>query len=191
MLVACSGVSQGRAKNALLGSHYFNCCHCGHGNLWRPGLWRDLKKILDTQMVTACVYFHQIYLPCVLQTKKRYVGYMYESLDQKEPVFDAKGIETVRRDSCPAVSKVPSKPSLLSHLRRVLHQAQRQDTIHTNKKSCTASEHNRSYKESTVITQMNKTGKARKIYLIESLHFVIDRTFSSAIPFSTDFGAFH
>uniref|UniRef100_A0AAQ5YP79 DNA polymerase zeta catalytic subunit n=1 Tax=Amphiprion ocellaris TaxID=80972 RepID=A0AAQ5YP79_AMPOC len=50
--------------------------------------------------------FEKVYLPCVLQTKKRYVGYMYESLDQKEPVFDAKGIETVRRDGCPAVSKI-------------------------------------------------------------------------------------
>ena len=55
------------------------------------------------------MYGHiQVYLPCVLQTKKRYVGYMYESPDQKEPVFDAKGIETVRRDACPAVAKVPS-----------------------------------------------------------------------------------
>lgn len=52
--------------------------------------------------------FEQVYLPCVLQTKKRYVGYMYESLDQKNPVFDAKGIETVRRDGCPAVAKVTS-----------------------------------------------------------------------------------
>ncbi|XP_019740532.1 DNA polymerase zeta catalytic subunit isoform X2 [Hippocampus comes] len=50
--------------------------------------------------------FEKVYLPCVLQTKKRYVGYMYESLGQKEPVFDAKGIETVRRDGCPAVSKI-------------------------------------------------------------------------------------
>ncbi|XP_023368247.1 DNA polymerase zeta catalytic subunit [Otolemur garnettii] len=50
--------------------------------------------------------FAQVYLPCVLQTKKRYVGYMYETLDQKDPIFDAKGIETVRRDSCPAVSKI-------------------------------------------------------------------------------------
>ncbi|XP_058470298.1 DNA polymerase zeta catalytic subunit [Solea solea] len=50
--------------------------------------------------------FEKVYLPCLLQTKKRYVGYMYESLDQKEPVFDAKGIETVRRDGCPAVSKI-------------------------------------------------------------------------------------
>ncbi|XP_018599271.1 DNA polymerase zeta catalytic subunit isoform X1 [Scleropages formosus] len=50
--------------------------------------------------------FEKVYLPCILQTKKRYVGYMYESLDQKDPVFDAKGIETVRRDNCPAVSKI-------------------------------------------------------------------------------------
>lgn len=47
-----------------------------------------------------------MYLPCVLQTKKRYVGFSYESPDQTEPTYDAKGIETVRRDTCPAVSKV-------------------------------------------------------------------------------------
>lgn len=50
--------------------------------------------------------FEKVYLPCVLQTKKRYVGYMYETVDQKDPVFDAKGIETVRRDGCPAVAKI-------------------------------------------------------------------------------------
>lgn len=50
--------------------------------------------------------FEKVYLPCVLQTKKRYVGNMYESLEQTQPVFDAKGIETVRRDGCPAVSKI-------------------------------------------------------------------------------------
>eukprot|EP00057_Strongylocentrotus_purpuratus_P029170 XP_011683644.1 PREDICTED: DNA polymerase zeta catalytic subunit [Strongylocentrotus purpuratus] len=48
----------------------------------------------------------KVYKPCVLQAKKRYVGYKYESPDQKEPEFDAKGIETVRRDSCPAVAKI-------------------------------------------------------------------------------------
>ena len=36
----------------------------------------------------------------------RYVGYMYEKRDQQKPEFDAKGIETVRRDVCPAVAKV-------------------------------------------------------------------------------------
>ena len=34
------------------------------------------------------------------------MGFMYESLDQCDPIFDAKGIETVRRDTCPAVAKV-------------------------------------------------------------------------------------
>lgn len=47
----------------------------------------------------------KVYHPCFLLTKKRYVGYSYESPDQNEPIFDAKGIETVRRDTCTAVSK--------------------------------------------------------------------------------------
>ncbi len=38
--------------------------------------------------------------------KKRYVGYKYESIDETEPVFDAKGIETVRRDGVPAQQKM-------------------------------------------------------------------------------------
>lgn len=50
--------------------------------------------------------FEKVYLPCILQTKKRYVGYAYETADQVSPVFDAKGIETVRRDFCPAAAKV-------------------------------------------------------------------------------------
>uniref|UniRef100_A0A0E0EFX6 DNA polymerase zeta catalytic subunit n=1 Tax=Oryza meridionalis TaxID=40149 RepID=A0A0E0EFX6_9ORYZ len=50
--------------------------------------------------------FEKAYHPCFLLTKKRYVGYSYESPEQKEPIFDAKGIETVRRDTCPAVAKI-------------------------------------------------------------------------------------
>ena len=38
--------------------------------------------------------------------KKRYVGFKYESPDDTEPVFDAKGIETVRRDGVPAQRKM-------------------------------------------------------------------------------------
>ncbi|XP_050223350.1 DNA polymerase zeta catalytic subunit [Mercurialis annua] len=48
----------------------------------------------------------KVYHPCFLLTKKRYVGYSYENADQIEPVFDAKGIETVRRDTCVAVAKI-------------------------------------------------------------------------------------
>lgn len=51
----------------------------------------------------------KVYQPCILQTKKRYVGYMYETADQTEPIYEAKGIETVRRDGCPAVAKMLEK----------------------------------------------------------------------------------
>ncbi|KAJ7597046.1 hypothetical protein C8J56DRAFT_919017 [Mycena floridula] len=46
--------------------------------------------------------FEKVYLPCVLMAKKRYVGHAYESIDDLEPIFDAKGIETVRRDGIKA-----------------------------------------------------------------------------------------
>ena len=48
-----------------------------------------------------------MYTGCVLETKKRYAGWMYESEDAI-PKLDAKGIETVRRDTCPIVSDVAS-----------------------------------------------------------------------------------
>ncbi|PIL31962.1 hypothetical protein GSI_06666 [Ganoderma sinense ZZ0214-1] len=38
--------------------------------------------------------------------KKRYVGFKFENPDDKEPAFDAKGIETVRRDGVPAQKKM-------------------------------------------------------------------------------------
>lgn len=53
--------------------------------------------------------FEKVYHPCVLLAKKRYVGFKYESPTQKEPEFDAKGIETVRRDGTPAEQKIEEK----------------------------------------------------------------------------------
>lgn len=53
--------------------------------------------------------FEKVYHPCVLLAKKRYVGFKYESRDQTEPEFDAKGIETVRRDGTPAEQKIEEK----------------------------------------------------------------------------------
>jgi DNA polymerase zeta len=49
--------------------------------------------------------FEKIYHPCLLLTKKRYVGYSYESEEQVKPIFDAKGIETVRLDGCGVLRK--------------------------------------------------------------------------------------
>ena len=53
--------------------------------------------------------FEKVYLPCLLQTKKRYVGYMWETREQARAVYDAKGIETVRRDGVPATVKILEK----------------------------------------------------------------------------------
>jgi DNA polymerase zeta len=53
--------------------------------------------------------FEKVYLPCVLLAKKRYVGFKYENRNQTEPEFDAKGIETVRRDGTPAEQKIEAK----------------------------------------------------------------------------------
>lgn len=50
--------------------------------------------------------FEKVYLPCVLMAKKRYVGYKYETIDATEAGFDAKGIETVRRDGVLAQRKM-------------------------------------------------------------------------------------
>ncbi|CAN0467311.1 unnamed protein product [Ectocarpus sp. 12 AP-2014] len=53
--------------------------------------------------------FEKVYLPCILASKKRYVGHMYESPKDLKPSFDAKGIETVRRDGCPLLVKMLEK----------------------------------------------------------------------------------
>lgn len=51
----------------------------------------------------------KVFLPCVLSSKKRYVGFAYESKSTIEPHFDAKGIEIARRDQCPCTVKIQEK----------------------------------------------------------------------------------
>ena len=50
--------------------------------------------------------FEKVYLPSVLLAKKRYIGFKFERESDKEPEFDAKGIETVRRDGIGATQKM-------------------------------------------------------------------------------------
>ncbi|GAB1609202.1 hypothetical protein Ahia01_001205700, partial [Argonauta hians] len=64
------------------------------------------QVVTDSNPKPVKLKFEKVYLPCVLQTKKRYSGFMYETVHQGEPQFDAKGIETVRRDGCPATAKI-------------------------------------------------------------------------------------
>ncbi|KAL8953981.1 MAG: hypothetical protein Q9222_000191 [Ikaeria aurantiellina] len=64
------------------------------------------KTITDMNPRPVKLKFEKVYFPCVLLAKKRYVGFKYENETQQEPDFDAKGIETVRRDGTPAEQKI-------------------------------------------------------------------------------------
>ncbi|KAK5944075.1 DNA polymerase zeta [Knufia obscura] len=64
------------------------------------------KTITDMNPRPIKLKFEKVYQPCVLLAKKRYVGLKYESPKQTEPEFEAKGIETVRRDGTPAEQKI-------------------------------------------------------------------------------------
>lgn len=64
------------------------------------------KTITDMNPRPIKLKFEKVYQPCVLLAKKRYVGFKYESPKQTKPEFEAKGIETVRRDGTPAEQKI-------------------------------------------------------------------------------------
>ena len=67
------------------------------------------KTVTDMNPRPVKLKFEKVYLPCVLLAKKRYVGFKYENRSQEKPDFDAKGIETVRRDGTPAEQKIEEK----------------------------------------------------------------------------------
>jgi len=48
----------------------------------------------------------KVYLGSIMQTMKRYCGMKYDSKYQKKPTFEAKGLETIRRDQCALTQKV-------------------------------------------------------------------------------------
>ena len=73
---------------------------------------------------TSHLVLCQVYHPCVLLAKKRYVGFMYESPKQATPTFDAKGIETVRRDTCGAVAKMMERTLRILFTSKDLSQVQ-------------------------------------------------------------------
>jgi len=67
------------------------------------------KAVTDMNPRPIKLKFEKVYHPCILLAKKRYVGFKYEHPSQTEPDFDAKGIETVRRDGTPAEQKIEEK----------------------------------------------------------------------------------
>ncbi|KAF2397497.1 polymerase zeta subunit [Trichodelitschia bisporula] len=83
-----------------------------------PGRTRDAAFTIGAEIAAAVtaanprpikLKFEKVYHPCVLLAKKRYVGAKYEYRNQAEPDFDAKGIETVRRDGTPAEQKIEER----------------------------------------------------------------------------------
>jgi DNA polymerase zeta len=80
-----------------------------------PGRTREAAFRIGAEIVTAVnksnpepvsLKLEKVYHPCFLVVKKRYVGYAYETPTQTVPKFDAKGIETVRRDQCGATAAI-------------------------------------------------------------------------------------
>lgn len=73
-------------------------------------LGREIAKTISNNFPDPIILkFEKVYHPSVLLAKKRYVGYSYEDEDQVKPKFDAKGIETIRRDGVPAQAKILEK----------------------------------------------------------------------------------
>lgn len=71
--------------NHVVSQHVLSCCSA------------DIARaVTAANPRPVTLKMEKVYHPCILQTKKRYVGFMYESPTQTTPTFDAKGIETVR-----------------------------------------------------------------------------------------------
>ena len=67
------------------------------------------SEITEMNPKGVILKFEKIYLPSILVSKKRYVGYMYEDETLQEGHLDAKGIEIVRRDNCLVTTKLQEK----------------------------------------------------------------------------------
>ncbi|RKP26760.1 hypothetical protein SYNPS1DRAFT_13724, partial [Syncephalis pseudoplumigaleata] len=63
------------------------------GNAFRVGDF-IARSVTAMHPLPIKLKLEKVYLPCVLLSKKRYVGFSYES-PESEPVYDAKGIETL------------------------------------------------------------------------------------------------
>ncbi|CAE7435480.1 REV3 [Symbiodinium natans] len=63
---------------------------------------RIAREVTSHNPTPVELQMDKVYWPCCLASKKRYVGHAWTSPSDAAPVFDAKGIETVRRDQCTA-----------------------------------------------------------------------------------------
>jgi len=71
---------------------------------WRIGEQIAAAVTADNPHPVA-LKLEKVYASCTLVSKKRYAGWMHEGAHDEAPSLDVKGLEMVRRDSCPAVAK--------------------------------------------------------------------------------------
>ena len=72
---------------------------------------REFARVCNAMLPNPMeLELEKIFFPCILATKKRYVGMAFESSKQVDGAFDAKGIESVRRDTCPLVQVPTTEP---------------------------------------------------------------------------------
>jgi len=64
------------------------------------------KAVTASNPPPVALKLEKVYSSCLLQTKKKYCGMKYDSPSQKHPTFEAKGIETVRRDQCAVTQRI-------------------------------------------------------------------------------------
>jgi hypothetical protein len=64
------------------------------------------KAVTESNPPPVQLKLEKIYRGSMMQTKKKYCGMKFESKDQRKPVFEAKGIETIRKDQCALTQKV-------------------------------------------------------------------------------------
>lgn len=65
--------------------------------------------ITSTSPSEVVLKFEKVYHPCILVTKKRYVGNSFETLEAcKKDIshLDVKGLEMIRRDQCRLTQKL-------------------------------------------------------------------------------------
>ena len=67
------------------------------------------SRITELSPAAVVLKLEKVYSRCFLVSKKRYVGYSYESPNQMTATYDAKGIETQRRDNCSVTQKLQEK----------------------------------------------------------------------------------
>ena len=69
-----------------------------------------LGTLLQTVSISTRNHFEYRFLYCIsslrTEQKKKYCGMKFDSPDQKVPTFEAKGIETIRKDQCALTQKI-------------------------------------------------------------------------------------